>query len=348
MFTTVTLIGWLRAALEWARVRLNASPFAAQTSFMQALDPCRIPAPAPIPTPRRPRVMRVMAGAALAALLLAPGASKAQAAVFDATADGRLVDVQVQVDGRGTSPLYVAPGRFDRQYFQAFEGRNYSLVLRNNTGERVGVLVTVDGLNVISGNRSNLSRTESMYVLDPWESATIRGWRTSLNNVRRFVFVDEEHSYAERSGQANGDLGWIRVLAFNEQRPWWEPRAHVRDRDEERGGPEPLDGGAPELQRQPPTAKGQAAPREGVQSAPSPSRNFADGQDSNPGTGWGEHRYDPVNRTEFTAAAYPMDRITLRYEYASGLRALGIRIGGRERLWNRERGQLGFAQPPRW
>jgi hypothetical protein len=214
-------------------------------------------------------------------------------------------------------------------------------VLRNNSGERVGVLVTVDGLNVISGNHSNLARNESMYVLDPWESATIRGWRTSLNSVRRFVFVDEEHSYAERSGQANGDLGWIRVLSFQEQRPWWEPRAQVRDRDEERGD-------APELQRQPPTTKGQAAPREGIQSAPSPTRNYADEQDSNPGTGWGEHRYDPVNQTVFTAAASATDRITLRYEYASGLRALGIRVGGRERLWDRERGQLGFAQPPRW
>ena len=32
---------------------------------------------------------------------------------------------------------------------------------------------------------------------------------------------------------------------------------------------------------------------------------------------------------------------------AAGLRALGI-IPGRPRLWNRERGTLGFAQPPRW
>ena len=33
--------------------------------------------------------------------------------------------------------------------------------------------------------------------------------------------------------------------------------------------------------------------------------------------------------------------------YASGLRALGI-IPRRARVWERERGELGFAQPPRW
>jgi hypothetical protein len=130
------------------------------------------------------------------------------------------VDVQIQVDGR-VAPLYLAPGHFDRRYFQAFRGRNYSLVVRNNTGRRVGVLIAVDGLNVLNGEISNLSGQESMYVLDPYERAEIRGWRTSLDDVRRFVFVDEERSYAERSDKANGDMGWIRVLSFREQRTWW-------------------------------------------------------------------------------------------------------------------------------
>ena len=40
------------------------------------------------------------------------------------------------------------------------------------------------------------------------------------------------------------------------------------------------------------------------------------------------------------------DRITLRYEYASALRALGINLG-RDRLSERD-GNLGFAKPPRW
>src|SRR4029077_10482385 len=100
------------------------------------------------------------------------------------------------VDG-STAPLYSKNGAWDRHYVQAFRGRNYSLVVRNNTGRRVGVLIAVDGLNVVNGRRSNLSNDEAMYVLDPYEQSTIRGWRTSLNDVRRFVFVDEERSYAE-------------------------------------------------------------------------------------------------------------------------------------------------------
>ena len=59
---------------------------------------------------------------------------------------------------------------------------------------------------------------------------------------------------------------------------------------------------------------------------------------ADPGPGF---EYTPENRARF-------DQIVLRYEYTSGLRALGIRIRSRDRLWDRERGYLGFAQPPQW
>ena len=83
--------------------------------------------------------------------------------------------------------------------------------------------------------------------------------------------------------------------------------------------------------------EGESAP--GLEQAPG-------APESNPGTGWGSRRYDPVQRTQFTAVRNPTDHLILRYEYADGLRALGI-TPRRWRLWDREDGQLGFAQPPR-
>lgn len=260
-------------------------------------------------------------------------------------AGGRLVDVQVRIDD-GTAPLFFKPGTRDRHYLQALEGRNYALVVRNTTGRRVAVLIAVDGLNVVNGERSSLSRHEPMYVLGPYEEAVIQGWRTSLRDVRRFVFVDEERSYAERTGQANGDMGWIRVLSFNEVQPLlrWrgvpEPRrGGYGDRDDEYGRNEAAP--APEMAPEAPRAK--ASDRADRQTLE--SEGLA-GRESNPGTGWGDRRYDPVQRTVFHPVARATDTIVLRYEYASGLRALGI-FPKRSRTWERERGQLGFAQPPR-
>ncbi len=278
---------------------------------------------------------------------------------WNTTADGRLVEAQVLVEG-AEAPLFFRPGgnpfrggADDRWYFQAYAGRNYALQLRNTTGRRVGVLIAVDGLNVVNGERSRLARTEPMYVLDPYETATIRGWRTSLDQVRRFVFVDEQRSYAERTGQANGDMGWIRVLAFNEA---GGPRLNVNDRprpygdfDERtrRGEGSRDDFGAKDGNAAP------AAPERALRAQkpngeePRAMAGMAPEQESVPGTGWGERSNDHVGQTWFVAASRPGDQLNFRYEYASGLQALGI-MPYHSRVRDRDQGDLGFARPPRW
>ena len=297
--------------------------------------------------------LRRASAAALALALLGGATVTAQAEDFEfrgrtirtsgshPIANGNLVDVQVQVEG-GAAPFYFRPGYADRHYFQAFKGRTYALVVRNNTGRRVGVLIAVDGINVVNGERSKLSRNESMYVLDPHERAVIRGWRTSLDDVRQFVFVDEERSYAERTGQANGDLGWIRVLSFRENAPAVRYRWEGDDRDGSRV--DELEG-APSAPRSRAEGKQERLNGERGQDLRTQGESFQ-APEANPGTGWGSGRYDPVRQTEFRAAREATDQIILRYEYAAGLRALGI-IPGRTRLWDREQGTLGFAQPPR-
>jgi hypothetical protein len=293
--------------------------------------------------------IRPAATAALTLALLA-GLSAVSAADLDANGarttrphlvvDGNLIDVQVKVEGK-SAPLYFRPGSWDRHYFEALKGRNYSVVIRNNSGRRVGVLLAVDGLNVVNGERTSLSRHEPMYVLDAYESAEIRGWRTSLDEVRRFVFVNEERSYAERTGQANGDLGWIRVLSFREVQPvlGWLKSQEVRGRDFDDSRANKEEAAAPRSEAK---ARGQASDESAMRAEPE-----AMAPEANPGTGWGSRSRDRVERTEFRAEARATDHLVLRYEYASGLRALGI-FPQRSRLWERENGQLGFAKPPRW
>lgn len=291
-----------------------------------------------------------MRPAAIGALLLAATAINAAADVESyrssrrheahPMADGQLVDVSIRVGDR-TTPLYFKPRSFDRHYFQAFKGRNYSLVVRNNTGRRIGVLIAVDGLNVVNGEESRLSNNEAMYVLDPWEESEIQGWRTSLHEVRRFVFVDEERSYAERTGQANEDMGWIRVLAFRENAPVaiWD---RYKSKDSDRGWIDNRSGRTEGIA--PPSAAPESQARDMAPRAQ--AEGFRGDESGNPGTGWGGREHDPVRRTVFRAQRHATDHLVLRYEYESGLRALGI-VPQRGRTWERD-SQYGFAQPPKW
>jgi hypothetical protein len=142
-------------------------------------------------------------------------------------------------------------------------------------------------------------------------------------------------------------MGWVRVLAFEEERP-----IAMYTRPDERNGGDPSreeehKGTASERQAGPPAAaKGET----GEDSPPRPAPESLFGEsapraDAYPGTGWGRRRHDPVREVRFEPVAAAADHLALRYEYWSGLQALGI-FTGRDRLSERERGECRFALPP--
>jgi hypothetical protein len=252
-------------------------------------------------------------------------------------AAGSLVAVTVEVDGTAT-PLYAAPDGSRRFYLEAKPHRPYAVRLANRTGQRVGVVLTIDGLNAISGERDTAGPGR-MYVLDPWGSAYVQGWRTSLRDVRRFTFVDEKSSYSARAGKANEKMGWIEVAVHREiGRPHVSdvvPRYGESDTQEERSRDDRAEAGAAPAPRAQGKADGDAAKR-----APSTAGRY-------PGTGWGDRREDRVEVVQFEPEAHAADRVTLRYEYRSGLYALGVlpRPVHRDRLRERDSAE-GFAKPP--
>ena len=157
------------------------------------------------------------AAAVLAAALAGPSALCAHEPTWERP--GSMVEVSIDVEGGG-APLYAAPDGSGRYYFEARKGARYTVRLANRTHQRLGVVLKVDGLNVISGERpARWPGTDPgrMYVLDPWDSTDVKGWRTSLEEVRRFTFVDEERSYAARSGQANSRMGWVELAVYRER-----------------------------------------------------------------------------------------------------------------------------------
>ena len=251
------------------------------------------------------------------------------------------LEVSVRVGG-STATLFQPVDRSDRWYLQAKKGGHYQVRVRNTTGERIAFVIAVDGINAINGRRSHLGADEPMYVLDPWQTTTVKGWRKDLGNVSKFVFVDEERSYAARTDQANGDLGWIRVAAFNEFRPiaWRGDRGYIRQGEEVReraAAPEAKDA-APSRGEMSKNGMGTDSYEPGPPTAAAPS----------PGTGWGGNQKDRVRQVEFTPERFASTQVILRYEYERGLVALGIlpRRVPNDRLWEREHGTLGFAQPP--
>src|SRR5882672_6453192 len=142
--------------------------------------------------------------AAFAALLSAWTAAVHAGALVDLTVVNRVTGERI--------PVHAHRGRL---YVAGTPGAKYSLLLNNKTGGRVLTVVSVDGVNVITGDTA--APAQSGYVLNPWGSVDIEGWRKNMSEVAAFVFTALPESYAARTGRP-GNVGVIGVAVFREYR----------------------------------------------------------------------------------------------------------------------------------
>jgi hypothetical protein len=187
-----------------------------------------------------------------------------------------------------------------RRYVIGEPGNEYAIRIRNCTGGRVLAVVSVDGVNVVTGETA--APDQSGYVVEPGGYVNIQGWRKDLDRTAAFYFSDPRDAYASRTGRPD-DLGVIGVALFRERddRPFFS---------EEHSAPA---GGS----RAETVAKQADAGRNRSAAAPA--------MDSALGTGHGRSEHSSVERVEFErASAWPDQRVAIRYDRRVNLVAMGV------------------------
>src|SRR5262249_39846641 len=86
-----------------------------------------------------------------------------------------------------------------RLYVAGDPGTRYGLRFANHTGGRVLAVVSVDGVNIVTGETANYDQRG--YVLDPWQTINVNGWRKSETAVAAFQFSPLSASYAAKTGR---------------------------------------------------------------------------------------------------------------------------------------------------
>ena len=138
---------------------------------------------------------------------------------------GSLVDLKIidRDSGAVLTPHY-SEGKY---YIAGIPGHRYGVQMRNRTGARVLAVVSVDGVNAISG--ATASPDQDGYVLDPYQFTEIDGWRKSMSEVADFNFTSLSNSYAAKTGRPN-NVGVIGVAVFREKATWRERAIAAQDR----------------------------------------------------------------------------------------------------------------------
>jgi len=226
----------------------------------------------------------------------------------------------VAPDGRGFReiPVESRDGAL-RSYLQAERGARYQVRVRNTSGERLGLVIAVDGRNIINGRKSELGRDEPMYVIDAGDAQDYAGWRASLDAINEFYFTDWKDSYSEAFGDRSA-RGVIAVAVYREVPPP-PPRVARPYREDE--GNRPADAAAAPAEKSAGTSR----------------------RDESVGTGYGDRRADPVREVRFVAQTNADSRHFIKYEWRDTLcRRRVIDCGETNRFWDES--TLGFAPPP--
>jgi hypothetical protein len=214
-------------------------------------------------------------------------------------------------------------------------GDRYGVRVRNQTAERVEVVVTVDGRDVLTGDVGDY-RAQRGYLVNPWQTVTIEGFRKSMSEVAAFRFTSPGNSYTARRGTPQ-HVGVVGVAVFREKdRPRPQPVAPVpyegRWRGDGGGGAKPDLGDedyaehSPSHDKRAPQAASEAeAPSGGLgRGGYAPRRETR----NNIGTQYGETRNSSVVEVPFTRARpeNPDRLLAVYYDDRSGLEARGIRV----------------------
>jgi hypothetical protein len=116
----------------------------------------------------------------------------------------------------------------ERTFVIGSAGQRYSIVLTNNTSHRFEAVATVDGLDVVNGKQGNFDNRG--YVLLPFATLEIEGFRQSSAAVAAFRFAAVADSYAAQTGSAR-NVGVIGVALFSERGDAFIPESDTRLRD---------------------------------------------------------------------------------------------------------------------
>jgi hypothetical protein len=222
---------------------------------------------------------------------------------------GQTAEVEVyDLSANRSLPIHHHDGRM---YVIGEPQHRYELRVRSRWRERILAVTSVDGVNVVTGKTA--AEHQSGYVIAPWGTAVIDGWRKSLDDVATFYFTALEDSYAARTGRPH-HVGVIGVALFREKTHepvcCLEPRERL-SKQEDRSVSAPT-ASADEAKAQ---RSDQAHPYERE------SRRAG----SPLGTGHGYREHSPAQQVEFErASTQPDETIVIYYDSYRNLLSKGI------------------------
>ncbi len=208
--------------------------------------------------------------------------------------------VEIEIYDRSAGHLLPVYWHAGERYVAGEPGHEYEVRICSRSPGRLLTVASVDGVNVINGQTA--AEHQTGYVLDPFGTVEIDGWRKSMDEVAAFYFTSPPDSYAARTGRPD-NVGVIGVAVFRERVPY----AMLREQE---------------------SVAAADAPSPATESGNSSAK--ADGMQGKLGTGHGKRHDSGATYTQFERATdEPEAVIRVFYDSRRNLVAQGVIPSGR-------------------
>lgn len=235
------------------------------------------------------------------------------------------IEINVLIKGK---PITEYPHN-GQVYVEGRPSSEFEIELINHTSTRVEAIVSVDGLSIIDGK--DAGPQSSGYVLHARERVVIPGWKLNDQQVAAFVFTGKSRGYATQMGKPQ-NTGVIGLLSYAEKvkpAPYYGVTRGMNFTD-----PVFASGGMwnatcdsySGLDATMPTG-----PELTQSGSRTKSRRITQNSVNNLGTGFGQAEDFATTQVAFDRGDM-LSLVTLFYDDARGLRALGIDLSRRARV----------------
>jgi len=255
----------------------------------------------------RPHLFGTSTASGLLVLTLSACAWTSPAAALSVAESAPIRLADIEVIDRSTGERLPVYGHRGERWVAGVPGHRYAIAVHNQADVRLLAVMSVDGLNVLSGETAGWDQRG--YVFAPGERYEVAGWRKSQDRIAAFEFASLPDSYAARTGRPE-NVGVIGVALFREA-------SH------------------PAVSALPAPKSADADPRDRAENSPAAPRSLAEAssagaarraeEPSRLGTAHGRSENSWVSTTPFERAqANPDEIITIHYDRRENLIAMGV------------------------
>lgn len=97
------------------------------------------------------------------------------------------------------------------------KNENFEILFKNNTDKLVQVRISIDGLDILTGEKANINPYGKMFSVDAKSTMTLSAWPETYDGGARLVFTDKGNSVAEHVLKDVNSIGLIAAAVFIEE-----------------------------------------------------------------------------------------------------------------------------------